>query len=73
MIRLDGKTPDLAAENIEQLWQIFQDAFEEGKSTSTSSSGCRRSVCGRRKGALQLPWDSKGQILNLAHRLLLLL
>ena len=31
MTKLDGKTPDLAAENIEQLRQIFPDVFEEGK------------------------------------------
>ena len=31
MTKLDGKTPDLAAENIAQLRQIFQDVFEEGK------------------------------------------
>ena len=32
MTKLDGKTPDLAAENIEQLRQIFPDVFEEGNS-----------------------------------------
>lgn len=31
MTKLDGKTPDLAAKNIEQLWKIFLDQFEEGK------------------------------------------
>ena len=31
MTKLDGKTPDLAAENIKQLRQIFPDVFEEGK------------------------------------------
>ena len=31
MTKLDGKTLDLAAENIEQLRQIFPDVFEEGK------------------------------------------
>ena len=31
MTKLDGKTPDLAAENIEQLRQIFPDVFEDGK------------------------------------------
>ena len=31
MTKLDGKTPDLAAENIEQLRQVFPDVFEEVK------------------------------------------
>lgn len=31
MTKLDGKTPDLAAENIEQLQQIFPDVFGEEK------------------------------------------
>ena len=31
MTKLNGKTLDLAAENIEQLRQIFPDVFEEGK------------------------------------------
>ena len=29
MIKLDGKTPDLAVENIGPLRQIFPDVFEE--------------------------------------------
>ncbi|MEA5050754.1 MAG: site-specific DNA-methyltransferase [Oscillospiraceae bacterium] len=31
MTKLDGRTPDLAEEHIEQLKQIFPDVFEEGK------------------------------------------
>lgn len=31
MTKLDGITPDLAAENIEQLRQIFPGVVEEGK------------------------------------------
>lgn len=31
MTKLDGITPDLAAENLAQLWQIFPYVVEDGK------------------------------------------
>lgn len=38
MTKLDGKTLDLATENIEQLRQVFPNVFEEGRSTLISTS-----------------------------------
>ena len=60
MTKLDGKTPDLAAENIEQLRQIFPDVFEEGKIDFDKLKQVL-GECGRRKGALQLHLERQGQ------------
>ena len=66
MTKLDGKTPDLAAENIEQLRQIFPDVFEEGNSFryfgetqlfqySYSAAGWLNDLSGGREVGTDLP------------------
>ena len=66
MTKLDGKTPDLAAENIEQLRQIFPDVFEEGK----VDFGKLKQVLGEyvddEKERYNFTWNGKGKALRLA-------
>ena len=66
MTKLDGKTPDLAAENIEQLRQIFPDVFEEGK----IDFGKLKQVLGEyvddEKERYNFTWNGKGKALRLA-------
>lgn len=62
---------DLAAENIEQLWKIFLDPFEEGKIDFDKFKQVLGEHVDDEKEHYNFTWNSKGKMLNLAHRPLL--
>ena len=61
MTKLDGKTPDLAAENIEQLRQIFPDVFEEGKIDFDKLKQVLGEYVDDEKERYNFTWNGKGQ------------
>ena len=66
MVKLDGKTPDLAAENIEQLRQIFPDVFEEGKIDFDKLKQVLGEYVDDEKERYNFTWNGKGRALRLA-------
>lgn len=66
MTKLDGKTPDLAAENIEQLRQIFPDVFEEGKIDFDRLKQVLGEYVDDEKERYNFTWNGKGKALRLA-------
>lgn len=66
MTKLDGKTPDLAAENIEQLRQIFPDVFEEGKIDFDKLKQVLGEYVDDEKQRYNFTWNGKGKALRLA-------
>lgn len=66
MTKLDGKTPDLAAENIEQLRQIFPDVFEEGKIDFNKLKQVLGEYVDDAKERYNFTWNGKGKALRLA-------
>lgn len=66
MTKLDGKTPDLAAENIEQLRQIFPDIFEEGKIDFDKLKQVLGEYVDDEKERYNFTWNGKGKALRLA-------
>ena len=66
MTKLDGKTPDLAAENIEQLRQIFPDVFEEGKIDFDKLKQVLGKYVDDEKERYNFTWNGKGKALRLA-------
>ena len=66
MTKLDGKTPDLAAENIEQLRQIFPDVFEEGKLDFDKLKQVLGEYVDDEKERYNFTWNGKGRALRLA-------
>ena len=66
MTKLDGKTPDLAAENIEQLRQIFPDVFEEGKIDFDKLKQVLGEYVDDEKECYNFTWNGKGKALRLA-------
>ena len=73
MTKLDGKTPDLAAENIEQLRQIFPDVFEDGKIDFNKPKQVLGKYVDDEEEYHNFTWNGKGKILDLAYQLLPLL
>ena len=66
MTKLDGKTPDLAVENIEQLRQIFPDVFEEGKIDFDKFKQVLGEYVDDEKERYNFTWNGKGKALRLA-------
>lgn len=66
MTKLDGKTPDLAAENIEQLRQIFPDVFEEGMIDFDKLKQVLGEYVDDEKERYNFTWNGKGKALRLA-------
>lgn len=66
MTILNGKTPDLAAENIEQLRQIFPDVFEEGKIDFDKLKQVLGEYVDDEKERYNFTWNGKGKALRLA-------
>ena len=66
MTKLDGNTPDLAAENIEQLRQIFPDVFEEGKIDFDKLKQVLGEYVDDEKDRYNFTWNGKGKALRLA-------
>lgn len=66
MTKLDGKTPDLAAGNIEQLRQIFPDVFEEGKIDFDKLKQVLGEYVDDEKERYNFTWNGKGKALRLA-------
>lgn len=66
MTTLNGKTPDLAAENIEQLRQIFPDVFEEGKIDFDKLKQALGEYVDDEKERYNFTWNGKGKALRLA-------
>ena len=66
MTKLDGKTPDLATENIEQLRQIFPDVFEEGKIDFDKLKQVLGEYVDDEKERYNFTWNGKGKALRLA-------
>ena len=66
MTTLNGKTPDLAAENIEQLRQIFPDVFEEGKIDFDKLTQVLGEYVDDEKERYNFTWNGKGKALRLA-------
>lgn len=66
MTKLNGKTPDLAAENIEQLRQIFPDVFEEGKIDFDKLKQALGEYVDDEKERYNFTWNGKGKALRLA-------
>ena len=66
MTKLDGKTPDLAAENIEQLRQIFPDVFEEGKIDFDKLKQVLGEYVDDEKERYNFTWNGKSKALRLA-------
>lgn len=66
MTKLDGKTPDLAAENIKQLRQIFPDVFEEGKIDFDKLKQVLGEYVDDEKERYNFTWNGKGKALRLA-------
>ena len=66
MTKLDGKTPDLAAENIAQLRQIFPDVFGEGKIDFDKLKQVLGEYVDDEKERYNFTWNGKGKALRLA-------
>lgn len=66
MTKLNGKTPELAAENIEQLRQIFPDVFEEGKIDFDKLKQVLGEYVDDEKERYNFTWNGKGKALRLA-------
>lgn len=66
MTTLNGKTPDLAAENIEQLRQIFPDVFEEGKIDFDKLKQALGEYVDDEKERYNFTWNGKGKAKRLA-------
>lgn len=66
MTKLDGKTPDLAAENLEKLRQIFPDVFEEGKIDFDKLKQVLGEYVDDEKERYNFTWNGKSKALRLA-------
>ena len=66
MKELDGKTPDLAVENIKMLQQIFPDVFEEGKIDFDKLKQVLGEYVDDEKERYNFTWNGKGKHLRLA-------
>ncbi len=66
MTTLNGKTPNLAAKNIEQLRQIFPDVFEEGKIDFDKLKQVLGEYVDDEKERYNFTWNGKGKALRLA-------
>ena len=66
MTKLDGKTPDLAVENLEKLRQIFPDVFEEGKIDFDKLKQVLGEYVDDEKERYNFTWNGKGKALRLA-------
>ena len=66
MTTLDGKTPDLAAENIEKIKAIFPDIFEEGKIDFSKLKQDLGEYVDDEKERYNFSWNGKGRALRLS-------
>ena len=66
MTTLDGRTPDIAAENIEQLKKIFPDVFEEGKVDFDKLKQDLGEYVDDEKERYNFTWNGKGRALRLS-------
>ena len=66
MTTLDGRTPDIAAENIEQLKKIFPDVFEEGKVDFDKLKQVLGKYTDDNNERYNFTWNGKGQALRLS-------
>ncbi len=66
MTTLDGKTPDIAAENIEKLKAIFPDIFEEGKIDFSKLKQDLGEYVDDEKERYNFSWNGKGRALRLS-------
>lgn len=66
MTKLDGRTPDLAAEHIEQLKAIFPDVFEEGKVDFDKLRQDLGEYVDDEKERYNFSWNGKGRALRLS-------
>ena len=66
MTTLDGKTPDIAAENIEKLKNIFPDIFEEGKIDFSKLKQDLGEYVDDEKERYNFSWNGKGRALRLS-------
>lgn len=66
MTEMDGKTPDIAQENIEQLQQLFPDAFEEGKVDFAKLKQVLGDYVDDATERYNFTWNGKGRALRLA-------
>ncbi len=66
MTTLDGRTPDIAAENIEQLKKIFPDVFEEGKVDFDKLKQVLGKYTDDNNERYNFTWNGKGKALRLS-------
>lgn len=66
MTKLDGRTPDLAEEHIEQLKQIFPDVFEEGKIDFDKLKQDLGEYVDDENERYNFTWNGKGKALRLS-------
>lgn len=66
MTTLDGRTPDIAAENIEQLKKIFPDVFEEGKVNFDKLRQDLGEYVDDEKEQYDFTWNGKGRARRLS-------
>jgi adenine-specific DNA-methyltransferase len=66
MTKLDGRTPDLAEEHIEQLKQIFPDVFEEGKIDFDKLKQDLGEYLDDENERYNFTWNGKGKALRLS-------
>ena len=66
MTKLDGKTPDLAEDNIEKMKAIFPDIFEEGKVNFSKLKQDLGEYVDDEKERYNFTWNGKGRALRLS-------
>jgi adenine-specific DNA-methyltransferase len=66
MTTLNGRTPDIAAENIEQLKEIFPEAFEEGKIDFDKLRQVLGEYVDDGSERYNFTWNGKGRALKLS-------
>ena len=66
MTTLDGKTPNLAEENIEKLKAVFPDIFEEGKVDLSKLKQDLGEYVDDEKERYNFTWNGKGRALRLS-------
>ena len=66
MTKLDGKTPDLAEDNIEKMKAIFPDIFEEGKIDFSRLKQDLGEYVDDEKERYNFTWNGKGRALRLS-------
>jgi adenine-specific DNA-methyltransferase len=64
--KLNGKTPDLAEENIEKLRQLFPDVFTEGKVNFEKLRQVLGNYIETSKERYNFTWNGKAKALRLA-------